>query len=88
MKKLLTLLAVSGMTLALAACGKDSENEPDGSKTETEGAEAETTPAGNDEPVKTDSLSIENVYWYTITDEYEVFSCFKDGIAYSREAVI
>ena len=87
MKKLLTLLAIGGMTLALAACGKESEKEPDGSGTENEGTEAETqpTPDDNVEPEKTDSLSIENVYWYSASETYECITLFKDGVAYSKQ---
>ena len=87
MKKLLTLLAIGGMTLALAACGKESEKEPDGSGTENEGTEAETqpTPDDNVEPEKTDSLYLENVYWYSASETFECITLFKDGIAYSTQ---
>ena len=91
MKKLLTLLAIGGMTLALAACGKESEKEPDGSGNGTGDTEAETqpTPDDNVDPEeKTDSLSIENVYWYSASASYETIVLFKDGKEYLRSAEI
>lgn len=88
MKRIFIFLAFCGMTLALASCGKDSGNDPDGPVDRI--IDSDTISAGgdsvDDEPVVADSLSVEETVWYVEANGGYTIVLFQDGKAYGYSA--